>query len=619
METRKFRAKKWIVVAVVLMVVSMIGANFIQTSGGKVAVKDLRWETTLGHQMSGLLFVPLGASAEEPRPAIVVSHGMYNNREMQDLNFVELSRRGFVVLSMDMFHHGNSESWGTSSADIVPGMYEAVKMLDSLPYVNSEKIGITGHSLGGMSSNMAVNLDNQADKQLISAVLLNCADPTYTVTLVPATDTQPAQVEYSNIYGTRDVGVVAAQYDEWFFIQDDGQGGKTAPRDYIKNSNAQSFLYYGTDPEGKEARLADTVYTDMVDGQEAMRVAYTPAIIHPWSHFSARSTQATIGFFEQALGAPNPLAPTDQVWQWKVVFNLIGLIGFFIFLVNFAIYMVFTPAFASLRAEKPMEPMNISGKKSKGWFWGSLLAAAIFATVVYLPILDGAKGHVSVKGLWRQSSPAGIGLWALACGLFAIVSMFINHRIAKKNQTAVNLKDRGVFIPFGKLCKTALLALIVLVVSYGWVFIADYFFKVDFRVWVVALKAFEVDKIAVALFPSAIFFLVFYIVNSVAVNGFNHNNLFKKEWMNTALLALANGIPAIVLLLIQYIYFFITGHLFFSYNMYIVWLFPMVVTLPLTVVINRKIYRQTGNPYLAGIINGLLVTIISCANTLTWL
>lgn len=104
METRKFRAKKWIVVAVVLMVVSMIGANFIQTSGGKVAVKDLRWETTLGHQMSGLLFVPLGASAEEPRPAIVVSHGMYNNREMQDLNFVELSKRGFVVLCTGVKH-----------------------------------------------------------------------------------------------------------------------------------------------------------------------------------------------------------------------------------------------------------------------------------------------------------------------------------------------------------------------------------------------------------------------------------------------------------------------------------------------------------------------------------
>ena len=85
------------------------------------------------------------------------------------------------------------------------------------------------------------------------------------------------------------------------------------------------------------------------------------------------------------------------------------------------------------------------------------------------------------------------------------------------------------------------------------------------------------------------------------------------------MLALFNGLPAIALLLVQYVYFFITGHLFFSYNMYIVWLFPMVVTLPLTAVISRKVYKETGNPYLPGIINGLLVTIISCANTLTWL
>ncbi len=609
MESRKFKAKKWIVIAVILMVVSMIGANFIQTNGGKVTVKDLRWETTLGHQMSGLLFVPKGAIAESPLPAVVVSHGMYNNREMQDLNFVELSRRGFVVLSMDMFNHGNSENWAESSGGILLGMYEAVKMLDSLAYVDSDKIGITGHSLGGMSSNMAVNLDNQAERQLINSVLLNCADPTY----------KDGDGNYVNIYGDRNVGVVAAQYDEWFFAQDDGQGGKTAPRDYIKNTNAQSFLHYGQDPVDQEARLANQVYTDDVEGKAAMRVAYTPAIIHPWSHFSARSTEATINFFEQALGAPNPMPGTNQVWQWKVVFNLIGLIGFFIFLVNFAIYMVFTPVFSSLRAQSKMGPVVLAEKKDKGWFWGSLILAAIFATVTYLPILNVTKGNVSTVGLWKQSSPVGVGSWAAACGLFAIISMFVNYKVAKKKGTAINLKERGVTIGLAKLGKTIVLALIVLTVSYGWVFIADYFFKVDFRIWVVALKAFEMDKILVALFPSALLFLTFYVANSVAINAFNFNNISKKEWVNTALLALFNGIPAIILLLIQYISFFITGHLFFSYNMYVVWLFPMVVTLPLTAVISRKVYKETGNPYLPGIINGLLVTLISCINTLTWL
>ncbi|MGI5910406.1 MAG: hypothetical protein ACOX6K_08595, partial [Sphaerochaetaceae bacterium] len=108
MEQQKRNAIRWMIVALALCLLGMIGASLVQSSGGKVAVRDLRWETTHGRTMSGLLFIPKGVSAENPAPGIVVSHGMYNNREMQDLNFVELSRRGFVVLSMDMYSHGNS-------------------------------------------------------------------------------------------------------------------------------------------------------------------------------------------------------------------------------------------------------------------------------------------------------------------------------------------------------------------------------------------------------------------------------------------------------------------------------------------------------------------------------
>jgi hypothetical protein len=53
--------------------------------------------------------------------------------------------------------------------------------------------------------------------------------------------------------------------------------------------------------------------------------------------------------------------------------------------------------------------------------------------------------------------------------------------------------------------------------------------------------------------------------------------------------------------------------------MYIVWLFPMLVILPVAAVISRKIYCLTANPYLGGFINAMLVTMISCSNTLTFL
>ncbi|MEZ4628457.1 MAG: alpha/beta hydrolase, partial [Eubacteriales bacterium] len=244
MENAKKKAKVWLCIALVLMLVSMVAASIVQTSGGKVTVKDLRWETTAGIQMSGLLFVPDGVSAENKAPAVIVSHGMFNNREMQDLNFVELSRRGFVVLSMDMYSHGHSESVANIGG-ILTGMYEAVKMVSTLSYVDTARIGITGHSLGGMSSNVAIAIDNAMPTRLIAAVLLNCSDATYV---------DEASGAYTDIYGSRDAGIVAAQYDEFFMRQTDANGNTTSPRDFLKNSNAQSFLYFGTDPAGKDLR-----------------------------------------------------------------------------------------------------------------------------------------------------------------------------------------------------------------------------------------------------------------------------------------------------------------------------------------------------------------------------
>jgi hypothetical protein len=609
MENQKKNAKKWLVTALVLCLISMIGASLVQTGGGRIRVKDLRWETTRGYQMSGLLFVPKSVSAENKAPAVVVSHGMYNNREMQDLYYVELSRRGFVVLSMDMYNHGLSESSTTNVGEIFLGMYEAVKMLDSLDYVDSSRIGITGHSLGGMSSNVAIGQDNGAPRQLIRAVLLNCADATYI---------DAKTKEYVDVYGSRYAGMLAVQYDEFFFRQDDGKGGTTPPREFINNSNAQSFLWYGTDPASKTAREAGTFYKESTGGVEAARIIYNPPIIHPWSHFSKQSATATVSFFDAALKAPNPIPAASQIWQWKVFFNFLGLAGFAIFIVSFTSLMLFTPLFSSLRTPAPLQSIPTRGA-GLAWFWGSLGAGLLFGTLLYMPILNAAQGHIAVKTYVPQTSPWAVGLWSFLCGLFSILCMILSYNLyGKKN--GFSLKDRGVTISLPALGKTLLLALVSVTVSYGLVFFADFFFKTDYRIWVIAVKAFKADKIPLVLFPCVILFLTYYVANAVAVNSFNFVTIGKKGWINTAVVAIVNGLPALILILMQYVPFAITGQLGIppNGNMYTIWLFPILIFLPVTAVMTRKVYRLTGNPYLPGIVNGIIVAIISCTNTLTW-
>lgn len=593
-------------ISIVLMLLSCIFTSMIQTDFGNVTVKEINWVTDNGYTMNAWLFIPENATAETPAPAVVTSHGMFNNKGMQDLNFVELARRGFVVLAQDMPSHGDSGDTDGFGGTMM-GMYESVKELAGMPFVDATRIGITGHSLGGMSCNLSVTLDNYAETPLIAAVLLNSADGTYT----------DNEGKFTNVYGARDMGIIAGQYDEWFFDDTDANGNPTLPKDFISNKNAQSILYFGQDPAGKELRAANTMYKETVDGQEAIRVIYNPAIIHPWSHFSYQSTVGTIEFFDAALDAPIDIAPTNQVWQWKVVSNTVGLIGFFLFMVSLTLVLVQTAFFKDLSVETPVVPRTVT-KGGKAWFYGALLVGAVFAAVTYFPIhnaLQGSSGYI--PGV-TQSSPRATGTWAAACGVFAVLSMLVSYLCYGKKH-GVDLADIGVKISLKKLGKTILLAAIVVASMLAVLGVADYLFMADFRIWVVAFRAFKVEQLGMTLAPYAFLFLIYYVANSVAVNCFNYNDIGgKNKWVNVTLCALGAVLPVIVLLLLQYIPYISGSDLMWpQYNMYGVWLFPMLVTLPGAAVVSRIVYKHTKNPYLPGIISGIIVAIMACTNTLT--
>ena len=618
MEKSKKRAKILLCISIALMLVSMIVVSVIQTDGGKVTIKQMFVETDDGIALSANLYIPSTATPDNQAPAIVTSHGAYNNKEMQDANFVELSRRGFVVLAIDQPNHGDSDLGGTNgiATPFVGGVYNGVVMLSRLPYVDTSRIGVTGHSMGGMSCNNAVVADNAAGTNLIAAVLLNCCDPTFTDAVAGAPGEPAAPGNYVNIYGSRDVGMVSAIYDEFFSKSTDANGNQLASPYFMETANAQSFLDFGIDPAGLEPRDANTVYSETIDGKDTVRVIYRAPIIHPWSHFSTQSTYDTIDFFQQTLDAPNPIDPSNQVWTLKEAFNFVGIIGFGLFIIAFAVLMLFTPFFSSLRAKEVVQPLQ-ADKKGILWFWGSIAAVALFSILVYLPILNSTARASFVA----QSEPFSITLWAAVCGLFIILVMVLFYNLHAKKH-GVTLENRGIKISLPNLGKTVLLAIIVASVSYAWVFFANYFFKTDFRLWTLAFKAFNSSLLFTSsILPCLILLLIFFIPASMATNCFNYNQVGgKHKWVNTLIVSAFAVLPAVVMLAIQYGTYFGTNQMAWpSSAMYVLWLFPLVVVLPATTIISRWIYKVSLNPYLAGIVSAIIVALFACMNTWTYL
>ena len=603
MEKTKKTAQIILCISLALMLLCGIVVNAVQTSGGKVAMRELTIETDSGYTRSAYLLVPKTATAENPAPAIVTSHGYLNNKEMTDANYVELARRGFVVLAIDQPDHGDSDVTPDFFILAPDGVYQGVLALSRMPFVDTSRIGVTGHSMGSWSVNAAIQADNLNETPLIAAALIHCNDPLY----------QDADGNFANPYGSRDVAVISAIYDEFFGTSVSADGQPLSSPYFMETATAQTFLNFGRNPAESEVREAYTEYREDVDGKETLRIVYRPPIIHPWSHFSARSESYICDFFSKTLSAPNPIDPNNQVWQWKEAFNFVGVIGFVLFLCSFTTLLVFTPTFACLRADETVKPMPVKDKTGKLWFWLSLAAGSVFGSLVYLTLVNMGNSMAVAQG-----EAMGLGLWSTACGLFTILSMAVYYFVyGKKN--GLDLAERGVKMPLKKLGLSVLLALIVVTVGYGLVFVEDYFFLADFRLWTLAIKAFELPILR--YLPYVLLFFTYYIAISVATNCFNYNDIGGKA--NGVICALFAALPAVVLPAIQYGTYYSTNHMMWfqrtmadpNYPMYVLWLFPIILILFGSTLVTRVIYKHTKNPYIAGIINALIVGLLTITNT----
>lgn len=603
------KSKRYISLALFLMAIGTLGAWLFQTSFGTVSVKQISWETSTGYSLNGILLTPKDRQEGDKLPAVVTTHGWFNTKEMQDLNYVELSRRGFVVLALDMYGHGGSEivpedSWFTEALH-GNGVYDAVDYLAHLDYVDSERIGVTGHSNGALASNIAVAVDDQEDERLISSVLLVGNDGFYTSDgnqSVPFKEFD----KLGNYYQVRDVGIIAPEYDDFFFRveKDREQTGHTAPREFINQITAQSFLAFGEEPS--EERSGGTLYRNDAG---TFRVIYPIKGTHTWAHFSQEEAARVVEFFDESLGAPKEIPSDNQIWTGKIFFNAVGLIGFLIFFTNFMIYMSRSKFFAPLkRIEAINFPQDAQFRKMVGRL---VIATGIFTVVSFY-----ANTWTSFfqPSPFKQLATWVLGMWSLTLAIFIFFGI---HRVMKKSGHRVSIK----LIPPVKIIQyTVALAVVSVAASYAFVFMADYFFQVDFRIWLIALRAFEGNKLMHILVYLP-FYLLFYLAFGLLTTLYRET---RKRKIGDVAISLIMSIPLILMVVGTYGTFFTTGYLPHEFlgmtsdgGILGIWLFVTSFYIFATTYIGQKVAHATKNIYLASIASALLITIMQVTNTLT--
>ena len=116
------------------------------------------------YEISAYLYKPAGASATDRAPAIMYIHGgptaQFNDSYQAQVQF--FVQQGYVLLLPNIrgssgygraFEDANDKDWGHGDLDDVKAGAEYLKRL---PYVNAERIGITGTSYGGCMTLSAI-------------------------------------------------------------------------------------------------------------------------------------------------------------------------------------------------------------------------------------------------------------------------------------------------------------------------------------------------------------------------------------------------------------------------------------------------------------------------------
>lgn len=616
------KAKVMLCIALALCLISSIGAYMIQTDGGNVSVRNYRIPTDNGRYLSITLYKPDSATKENPAPVVIASPGTYNTKEMQDVAGIELSRRGMVVITFDPYFHGHSSSaedpYTVMPYSLSGGQIELVEYARTmLDYVDTSRVGVTGHSMGGRISMNTANYYSG----LVMDALAAAEDPDSDGGATVTEQEEAAAWELMKINASFPIGSTVTEEIASKFLCNIGicngiydEAGRTGEY-LLVNSGLpeESWVTKDTLEWGK-------FYGDASNG--TLRAAYHEAEIHPWNHFSKPTARNMINFFYAAFQMDNPIDVNNQVWLAKELFNGLGLLGMILLICPLCALFLELPFFSKLKNAEPAKLPALTTPKSKAFFWGGWTISWLVSWASLFPVSLLAKkifpvnitSNAVTARLFSQNITNGILLWALFNAIVGVILFIVSYRMNGK-EGGVTPEMWGLKISFADCCRTLLLALCVYFAFYGVVYLSDKIFNTDYRLWILAIKTVEPSVILRAL-RYALLFFPFYLVNSLLTNAGNRVD-GQNETLNVIICGLGNVLGILIPTIIQYTTLFATGKV-----AYTDWNFPLlqatglIIWLFMAAFVARRCFKMTGKIWLGAMVNCMIIVSIGCFNTM---
>lgn len=628
---KPFRIVLFFSACLVITLASMLIASSIERDFGRVSVEQIRIPIITNNQIStyipAKLYIPDNVTESNPAPAVLLLHGYQNDKDTSAAYALELARRGIVALSMDEFGHGESplgmrnkgydlsksgpnrfkmfmsftslnQSGTAGIIDSSMGGTAAFRWLKSQEFVLSDRIGITGHSLGTWSTYTiaAENPDH-------AALVIQCGEP---MGPVYASD---GSVTYKNVL------MLQAKYDEFDYFRD--------YQPVTENLN-QTELRYKTFA-GQEGPIQwNTTYGDFSAGT-ARRMEYLNTVHRGVTHH-AKGMAAAMTWFTTALNVETPLAPDNLVYMIREILMGLALVTALISLMPLFSLLVRFPFFSGIAG--PLPDRYITPKKS---WWNMALVSILLSALLYPFVTQLGHGLFPYpENIFKTLMAGGLILWL---DFLFVIAFFLFRRWYKKGEgknLGVTMYDMGVSFERDKtVLDWKVIGKIVLMsgILFSYLYIltaAGYrYLNTDLRFIWPFLRPFSNGRFLQFLLYLP-FFLLFFLFNGgirlfgqMRLKEYRSPAVTQLVWWAKSVLVMLGGL--VLVTLFEYVPFLlgfgtgwaVTGLTLFDgpFMSALVLIFPQFFVL---FFLATYFYRKTGKVYLGSLITALVVSWITC-------
>jgi uncharacterized protein len=255
-----------------------------------------------GLRIYALLTVPDGEMPEGGWPGIVFNHGyipptVYKTTERYIAYVDNLARSGYVVFRIDYRGHDRSEGQPTGAYGD-PGythdVLNAVTALQKSPYVNPDKIGMWGHSMGGYLTLRAMVISPDIKAGVIWAgVVASYPDlmERWRRPGVSAGPTPPPGVrrwrDWADVYGSPE------QNPEFW--------REVSSNSYVGEISGPVQLHHGTNDESVPLVFSELLSAEMQAAGQPVELYIYPGDDHNLSNYFSAAMARTIEFFNTYL------------------------------------------------------------------------------------------------------------------------------------------------------------------------------------------------------------------------------------------------------------------------------------------------------------------------------